>query len=797
MSGPVGEKEPLPEEERKQAETPAIPSASGNEPAAELWMGEAGQNGGMAPFVTAKPTVVPQLPDIPGLPEKVVPVAPYPFGAPEIRPPTPPYDERAAAEEQRRRRKMSEAAYERAVAFARAAGVMELDNARGDLTDAMVRKFREYNFPVNVSMVHERFEDFYAYYQKLLNEEVAGRQVRENEAQLRAIDEDSRAFGVAPQVLAPGFKPLVERDAAERKALNDYLTDQENANLTPSERAGNYAGRNDQTKKLGIALDHLTRLEGMLGKIDGIRRKILNGEVLTPGERTIWERRHETEEGVEKTTGFVLADLRAAKAILDKLPRSTALRKLDEAKSVGEFFGVLNTNAEEIIRIGADEVVSDFLVQKLGRVAAGPLGAILLSAFAAYGSALPAAVVEAFERRNIDLDDHEAVLDVIRNRKEMDAIYSEARNVSGIDALVAAVGVGAGETRLKFVRQYLGKMGVSLGGSLVQGAVAAGGEVLKHYAVGEESSLTGGRLGRSFIDGIIADRAAKALSGVVGAAAGSGSGARPGQSGGGPAGPRQAGGKATAPVQSGGGATPTGQAGGSVVRLQKQQSPGRDPKRNEPADENQRIARFDQMAKQAGTAAQALMQAIDASGAVEGAIQAMRSYRGPETLHLTWAAADRLRKAGVLTDAVAARLGIPRKWLDTVNATSDVAIQATVLLAAGLTRVQFGELAQNVRAMPDGLSAYEADAYRSERNAQLREISDFFQKPNSNRFDGWAAYTYVFELAKRIMSIEEAHRKTAEVIEYFANRALAHGNTTINDIFFKEYRSESFGLNYQ
>lgn len=796
MSGPVGENEPLPEEERKQAETPAIPSASGNEPAAELWMGEAGQNGGMAPFVTAKPTVVPQLPDIPGLPEKVVPATPRPYGTPEIRPPRPSHDERAAAEEQRRR-KMSDAAYERAVAFARAAGVMELDNARGDLTDAMVRKFREHNLRVDVDMVHRNFDAAYRRYIEILDAEAADRQVRENEAQLRAIDEDSRAFGVAPQVLAPGFKPLVERDAAEKKALNDYLTDQENANLTPSERADNYAARNDQTRKLGIALDHLTRLEGMLGKIDGIRRKILNGEVIDPSEQDLWEKRHEIEEGVEKTTGFILADLRAAKAILDKLPRSTALRKLDEAKSVGEFFGVLNTNAEEIIRIGADEVVSDFLVQKLGRVVAGPLGAILLSAFAAYGSALPAAIVEAFERRNIDLDDHEAVLDVIRNRKEMAAIYSEARNVSGIDALVAAVGVGAGETRLKFVRQYLGKMGVSLGGSLVQGSVAAGGEVLKHHAVGEESSLTGGRLGRSFIDGIIADRAAKALSGVVGTAAGSGSGARPGQSGGGPVGPRQAGGKATAPVQSGGGATPTGQGGGSVVRLQKQQPPGRDPKRNEPADENQRIARFDQMAKQAGTAAQALMQAIDASGPVEGAIQAMRSYRGPETLHLTWAAADRLRKAGVLTDAVAAKLGIPRKWLDTVNATSDVAIQATVLLAAGLTRVQFGELAQNVRAMPDGLSAYEADAYRSERNAQLREISDFFQKPNSNQFDGWTVYNYVYQLAKREMTYDEAHRKAAEVVEYFANRASVHGNTTINDVFFKEYTSGNFGLKYQ
>ncbi len=671
-----------------------------------------------------------------------------------------------------------------------AAGMMASDDGRSALVHRIVRDLGMGTEPgserVNRNFIAERD----AYYQRRARATEEQRKANEkrqqeeqrlrDEAQLGVIDEGSSTFGVAPQVLAPGFKPLRDRDAAEQKAIRNQLNDQEHEKLHLWEKTWNHMKREWFGSVSGSSLNQLRIIQEFNDRTQAVLEKVRKGEDLSRVEYQLWIDRHNIRSILVKETREALSDLAAAQAKLTQIPNSTALRKLNEARTVGDFFKVLNENFEEIVVLGAAGVAPTIAAAGAASIFTGPLGGILAAAAVAFGSGFPEAILDAFERRGIDLANEKTLLAIISDPNRMKEIYGDALMSAGIDAGLEVLG-GVGGPLLKTVRRRFGGIAASGAESLAQGAVNAGGEVAKYYAIekGHDedggSSLTVGRIGKAMFDGILTDRITKTLPAV-------GAGAQ---------------------VAVTGAQTGIGRVGKAVKPFYEAYR-DRNIKGGEPVDYNRSIAHFAEKAKKSEQSSKALASLISREqenrrriGDEKMTKRLETAYFRDQKLHLSWEAADRLRKAGILTDGLASELGISKAWLDTPNAKQDAVVGLVPLLRSRLDTAAVHEFSRNVRTESDSMSAYEASAYLRWREQQLDAVSNIYRNPGNPVPDGWSIYQHVFNVArnKGRLTRDEAHRKAAEVTEYFINLALVRGPGVTADILFvQDYDPRNFGL---
>lgn len=376
------------------------------------------------------------------------------------------------AELERQLRQNSETAYERAVMDA-AARLAQDDGRANYLTRAASGRGMS---------VRELAPDFVGAVPNRA-EAIAAKKLERHLQQQADLEAESRRFRDAVRDTEMGIYRGPDEEG--KRIIRKIWNEEQFRKLGPGDMAANEVEKWWRRRESAAAIRDLRAVENFKREEARIRKKIANGEGLSPGERAVRESMHLSEQFLTRNTRQALGDLATAQARLAQLPDSPALEKLKQADTIGGVLHVLINHPLEIMAVKAGQAVPKTIAMAAGTLLMGPYGGVLASAYVVFGSEYAGAVLQGFKDEGIDLQDEDAVQVAIQDTQKLERIYNNALVVAGIASMADIASGAVGNMRITPFQSKVVEKGAQMA---VQADIAVTAKKATDKALGKETN---------------------------------------------------------------------------------------------------------------------------------------------------------------------------------------------------------------------------------------------------------------------------------------------------------------------
>jgi hypothetical protein len=287
-------------------------------------------------------------------------------------------------------------------------------------------------------------------------------------------------------------------DEEGKKFLKQMNNDSRFNRLRYDEMTANEVERWWRTRESSGAIDRLKAIDSNWARVNAVTAKMERGEKLNQQEDYIRQGMHLWPQHLIRKTNEALGDLVAAEVRRAQIPESPALRKLNEADTVGDVLKVLLNNPLQIMAVKAGQAIPKTIASATATLLGGPFGGILASAYVVFGSEYAGAVLKGFEDEGIDLQNESAVLEAIKKKDMMERIYDKAFVVAGIASMAEVASGAVGNIRIAPFQSKMVEKGAQMA---VQADIAVTAKKATDKALGKETSK--GERSEAVLDGVL------------------------------------------------------------------------------------------------------------------------------------------------------------------------------------------------------------------------------------------------------------------------------------------------------